>query len=99
MTLGECQNFVSFAGLRFALGTLESCCTPGCLLVTAMCYTIEKQPLRIWFWSTCLGLANVFGGMLEYGIGHLKGPLASWRYQLIMIARVFSSSLVWLRMP
>jgi hypothetical protein len=35
-------------------------------LITATWYTIEEQPIRIGWWSTFLGIANAFGGLLEH---------------------------------
>ncbi|KAK3637722.1 hypothetical protein LTR22_018123 [Elasticomyces elasticus] len=90
MALGGCNNFAEFAALRVVLGALESCSTPAYLLITAMWYTIEEQPIRIGYWSTFLGLANAFGGLLAYGIGHLHGKLESWRYLFIIIGAVSS---------
>jgi MFS family permease len=87
---GGVNNFGSFAALRFIMGMLESCSTPAFLLLTAMWYTIDEQPVRIGWWSTFLGLANAFGGLLAYGIGHIHAALASWRYQFIIIGSVSS---------
>ncbi|KAL1854509.1 hypothetical protein VTK73DRAFT_8731 [Phialemonium thermophilum] len=91
MALGGCSTFSSFAGLRFLLGALESCSTPAYLLITAMWYKVEEQPIRIGYWSTFLGLANAFGGLLGYAIGHIHGKLDSWRYQFIIIGAVSSA--------
>ncbi|KUJ11093.1 MFS allantoate transporter [Mollisia scopiformis] len=62
------------------------CMALAYLLITAMWYTVEEQPIRVGYWSTFLGLANSFGGLLAYGIGNIKGgALDSWRYQFIVI--------------
>ncbi|KAK6437707.1 hypothetical protein LTR95_006091 [Oleoguttula sp. CCFEE 5521] len=90
MALGGCNTFGSFAALRVILGALESCSTPAFLLITAMWYTVEEQPIRIGYWSTFLGLANAFGGLLAYGIGHIHGKLESWRYLFIIIGAISS---------
>lgn len=91
MALGGCENFSSFAALRFIMGALESCSTPAYLLITAMWYRIEEQPIRIGYWSTFLGLANAFGGLLCYLIGHIHGALGEpWRYQFIIIGAISS---------
>jgi MFS family permease len=91
MALGGCNNFSALAALRFILGMLESCSTPAYLLLTAMWYTIEEQPIRIGYWSTFLGLANSFGGLLGYAIGNVHGSLDQWRYQFIIVG-AFSSA-------
>lgn len=48
-------------------------------------YTRREQPLRIGLWYTANGLGIALGGLLGYGIGHIHGALASWRYEFIII--------------
>ena len=92
MALGGCNTFQALAALRFMLGMLEACTTPAYLLITAMWYKVEEQPIRIGYWSTFLGLANSFGGLLAYGIGNIHGgSLATWRYQFIIVGAVSSA--------
>ncbi|KAL3256992.1 hypothetical protein ABHI18_007154 [Aspergillus niger] len=91
MALAACTHFQPFLGLRFVLGALESCSTPAYLLITATWYTIEEQPIRIGWWSTFLGIANAFGGLLAFAIGHIHGDLASWQYQFIIIGAISSA--------
>lgn len=91
MALGGGRNFADFMGLRFALGALEACSTPAFLLLTAMWYTREEQPIRIGWWSTFLGLAFAFGGLFAFAIGHIEGALAPWRYQFIVIGAISSA--------
>lgn len=90
MALAGCKRFDSFLGLRFLLGALESCSTPAYLLITATWYTVEEQPIRIGWWSTFLGVANSFGGLLAFGVGHIKGTLEPWQYQFIVIGALSS---------
>ncbi|KAJ5771365.1 uncharacterized protein N7511_003416 [Penicillium nucicola] len=90
MALAGCDRFDSFLGLRFLLGALESCSTPAYLLITATWYTVEEQPIRIGWWSAFLGVANSFGGLLAFAIGHIEGSLASWQYQFIIIGAISS---------
>jgi MFS family permease len=91
MALAGCNSFTTFAVLRVMLGALESCSTPAYLLITAMWYTVEEQPIRIGYWSTFLGLANAFGGLLAYAIGHIHGALESWKYLFLIIGAVSSA--------
>ncbi|KAJ5974349.1 MFS general substrate transporter [Penicillium waksmanii] len=90
MALAGCKRFDSFSGLRFLLGALESCSTPAYLLITATWYTVEEQPIRIGWWSTFLGVANSFGGLLAFGVGHINGALEPWQYQFIVIGALSS---------
>lgn len=41
--------------------------------------------LRIGLWYTANGAGIALGGLLGYAIGHIKGALASWRYEFIII--------------
>ncbi|KAJ5279977.1 MFS general substrate transporter [Penicillium angulare] len=92
MALAGCSGFNSFLALRFLIGAFESCSTPAYLLITATWYTIEEQPIRIGWWSTFLGVANSFGGLLAFGVGQINGSLQSWQYQFIFIGAI---SCVW----
>jgi MFS family permease len=89
--MGACSSFGSLAALRFILGMLESCSTPAFLLITAMFYTVEEQPIRIGYWSTFLGLASAMGGLIAFGIGQIQGGLANWRFQFIIVGVVSSA--------
>ncbi|KAH8647659.1 MFS allantoate transporter [Xylariales sp. PMI_506] len=86
--LGGCNSFGSLAALRFILGMLESCSTPAFLLITAMFYKVEEQPIRIGYWSTFLGLASAIGGLIAFGIGQIQGSLENWRYQFIIVGLI-----------
>ncbi|PYI07008.1 MFS general substrate transporter [Aspergillus sclerotiicarbonarius CBS 121057] len=55
-------------------------------------YTVEEQPIRIGWWSTFLGVANSFGGLLAFGVGQIKGSMQSWQYQFIFIGAI---SCIW----
>lgn len=90
MAQGGVKDFGAMAGLRFVLGMLESCSTPAYLLLMAMWYRVDEQPIRIGWWSTFLGLANAFGGLLAYGIGQIHGHLQSWRYLFIIVGAISS---------
>lgn len=89
--LGGCTRFGPFLALRFLLGAFESCSTPAFLLLTAAWYRVEEQPIRIGWWSTFLGIANAFGGLVAFAIGHINGKLESWQYQFILIGVISSA--------
>jgi MFS family permease len=50
-----------------------------------MWYTRKEQPVKIGLWYTANGVGIALGGLLGYGIGHIHGALASWRYEFIII--------------
>lgn len=44
--------------------------------------------MGIWYSANGLGIS--LGGLLGYGIGQIKGALASWRYEFIIIGAACS---------
>lgn len=50
-----------------------------------MWYTRRQQPVRIGLWYTANGLGIAGGGLLGYGIGHIRGSLPSWKYEFLII--------------
>ncbi|KAK9857913.1 hypothetical protein MYU51_020289 [Penicillium brevicompactum] len=50
-----------------------------------MWYTRRQQPIRIGLWYTANGFGIAIGGLLGYGIGQIKGALASWKYEFLII--------------
>lgn len=61
------------------------------MLITSMYYTREEQPSRISFWYAFNGLGVAGGGMLGFAIGHIKGALASWRYEFLIVGALSAS--------
>lgn len=55
------------------------------MLITSMWYTRRQQPVRIGIWYTSQGFGTSLGGLLGYGIGHIKGALPSWKYEFLII--------------
>jgi MFS family permease len=53
-------------------------------------YTRRQQPIRIGIWYTANGLGIACGGLLGYGIGHIKGHLPSWKYEFLIIGALCS---------
>ena len=78
----------SYQGLyiqRFFLGVAEASVSPAFSLITVMWYKRSEVPLRYAFWYSATGLGVLIGSLLLYAIGHVKGALAPWRYQFIVI--------------
>ncbi|KAI8244560.1 putative transporter [Colletotrichum sp. SAR 10_96] len=51
----------------------------------SMWYTRREQPIKIGLWYTANGIGIALGGLLGYGIGNIKGALASWKYEFIIV--------------
>jgi MFS family permease len=53
--------------------------------MTGTWFTRKQQPTVIGIWYLGNGIGNALGGLLGYGIGHIKTSLASWRWEFIII--------------
>ncbi|GFZ50229.1 hypothetical protein JCM24511_07985, partial [Saitozyma sp. JCM 24511] len=85
------QNFITLMVLRILSGAFEAIADPAFMLITSMYYTREEQPSRISFWYAFNGLGVAGGGMLGFAIGHIKGALASWRYEFLIVGALSAS--------
>ncbi|KAE8313806.1 heterokaryon incompatibility protein-domain-containing protein [Aspergillus transmontanensis] len=85
MIQAACHNFTTLAVLRALGGAAEACADPAFMLITSMWYTRREQPVRIGLWYTANGLGIALGGLLGYGIGHIRGALPSWKYEFIVM--------------
>jgi len=61
------------------------------MLITSMWYTRRQQPVRIGLWYTANGFGIALGGLLGFGIGHIRGALPSWKYEFIVIGALCCS--------
>ncbi|KAF9888932.1 hypothetical protein FE257_008101 [Aspergillus nanangensis] len=88
MCHGACQNFQGFMAARFFLGAAEAAIAPGFSLLVSMFYRRDEQPLRqsLWFAGNCI--ANVIGGVISYGIGHIHSSLATWRVLFLILGAI-----------
>ncbi|KPI45115.1 putative transporter [Cyphellophora attinorum] len=82
---GLVNNFAGLAALRALAGAAEACSDPSFMLITCMWYTRKEQPVKIGIWYLANGVGIALGGLLGYAIGHIRGSLASWRYEFIII--------------
>ncbi|KAF2205035.1 MFS general substrate transporter [Delitschia confertaspora ATCC 74209] len=84
MTTPACKNFAGIAANRFLLGALEATVNPGFVLIMSMWYTSGEQPLRLEAYYCTNGIATMFGGLIGYAIGHIKGGLPRWMYVFLI---------------
>ena len=77
------QNFAGAVAIRFMLGVCEAAVTPGFALITSQYYTKQEQGTRVGIWFSFNGWAQIFGGLVAYGIavGTDKHPaaIAGWK--------------------
>ncbi|KXH48055.1 hypothetical protein CNYM01_10064 [Colletotrichum nymphaeae SA-01] len=85
MLQAAAPNFGALAALRAISGAAEACADPAFMIITSMWYTRREQPIKIGLWYTANGIGIALGGLLGYGIGNIKGALASWKYEFIIV--------------
>lgn len=88
MCHAACHDFTGLMITRFFLGAFEASIAPGFSLITGMWYTRREQPFRYGLWFTGGGVATLFGGLASYGVGHIDGDLAAWRYLFLIFGAV-----------
>jgi MFS family permease len=64
---------------RFLLGAAEAAVSPGFSLITGMWYLREEQPLRHGLWFAGNSVATAFGGLIAYGVAHIRNSIAAWK--------------------
>jgi len=62
------KNFAGAVAVRFFLGVFEAAVTPGFALFTSQWYTRKEQGTRTGIWFSFNGFAQIFGGLVAYGI-------------------------------
>jgi ACS family allantoate permease-like MFS transporter len=62
------ENYAGAIAIRFFLGVFESAVTPGFALFTSQWYTKNEQGSRTAIWFSFNGWAQIFGGVVAYGI-------------------------------
>jgi len=83
------SNFAGAVAVRFFLGVFEAAVTPGFALFTSQWYTKAEQGTRTGIWFSFNGFAQIFGGLVAYGIsvGTKKtgAVIASWKIVFLAI--------------
>ncbi|KIP10651.1 hypothetical protein PHLGIDRAFT_208266 [Phlebiopsis gigantea 11061_1 CR5-6] len=73
------KTFGPFFVLRLLLGMLESCVAPILILIISMFYTKREQATRISWFYLMIGVAEIFGGFVAYGISFDKQSFAPYK--------------------
>ncbi|KAI5478368.1 hypothetical protein MNV49_005219 [Pseudohyphozyma bogoriensis] len=85
------KNFAELAVLRVLSGAFEAIADPAFMLITTMFYTRAEQPGKIGIWYSANGIGIAGGGLLGYCIGLIKGSLATWKYEFLIIGALCSA--------
>ncbi|RMZ79847.1 hypothetical protein DV737_g3266, partial [Chaetothyriales sp. CBS 132003] len=91
MCHAACTDFAGLVTVRFFLGVGEAAVAPGFALITGMFYTRQEQPLRQGAWFAGNSLANIFGGLVAYGIGQANSSLENWRLLFLILGSITSA--------
>ena len=67
-----CRSFASLMAVRALLGIVEACVNPAFMVLTAQWYKRDEQPERSGWWNLGLAGGQIFGGLIGYGVGHIK---------------------------
>ncbi|KAF2025883.1 MFS transporter [Setomelanomma holmii] len=84
--MGVTQNLAGFFAVRFFLGVAESGLFPGVVYYLSMWYKRDERQYRISLFFSCASLAGAFGGILAWGIAHMRnvGGYSGWRWIFIL---------------
>lgn len=70
--------------VRFFLGFVEAVTFPAFMLINAGWYPRSAQPFRMGFWFSFNGIAQIVGGLLSYGLGHIESGIESWKWMFLV---------------
>ncbi|KAI9567561.1 major facilitator superfamily domain-containing protein [Boletus coccyginus] len=78
------NDFQSLLIARLCLGTFEAAFGPSVVLYFSFYYTKDEYGTRIASWFGFAAVAGAFGGLIAYGIQHVKISIANWRLLFII---------------
>lgn len=86
--LGVIHNKAEFWGVRFALGVAECGLFPGIVFYLSMWYRRNERHFRVALFFSAASLAGAFGGVLAWGIAHMRGVggYNGWRWIFILVS-------------
>ncbi|KAG2226071.1 hypothetical protein INT45_011688, partial [Circinella minor] len=87
-SMSACTSGSGLLAARFFLGIAESGLYPGILYYLSVWYTRKQVAIRVALFYSSNTLAGAFGGLLAYGIMHMKGlrDLNGWQWIFIIEA-------------
>jgi MFS family permease len=79
-----CDSWPKLMVVRFFLGTVEGLTFPAFMLINAAWWPRDVQPFRMGFWFSFNGVAQILGGLLAYGLGHIHSGIESWKWMYLV---------------
>ncbi|KAJ1305159.1 hypothetical protein OPQ81_000193 [Rhizoctonia solani] len=77
------HNFSGLLATRFFLGIFEATVAPCFITITQMWWRRREQTMRLSLWMAMNGVTMMFGSLIAFGIGHIRGSLRP--YQTIFL--------------
>ena len=86
------NGLAGFFIVRFMLGVAEGALFPGVVFYLSMWYKRAERQYRIALFFAMASLAGAFGGILAFGIGHMRnvGGYNGWRWVSFLFAMQWS---------
>ncbi|KAF2092555.1 allantoate permease-like protein [Rhizodiscina lignyota] len=78
------KSFGALMATRFLLGAAEAAVAPAFIAVVQMWYRRSEQTNRNASWYAMLGVVNMLGSLLTYGLGHIHSSTLH-SYQIIFL--------------
>ncbi|KAE8154376.1 major facilitator superfamily domain-containing protein [Aspergillus avenaceus] len=92
LCMAAAHSFSGLMAVRFFLGVLESGVSPCFVQLTSMFWKRTEQPLRTGIWFCMNGIAQIFGGLVAYGIGHIKSEVPNYKFPFLIFGAI---TVVW----
>jgi MFS family permease len=85
------RAFETQTNIESSLGVAESGLFPGVVFYLSNWYKRNERQYRISLFFSCASLAGAFGGILAWGISHMRGVggYAGWRWIFILVRGSF----------
>ena len=89
---GVVQSRDGFFVARFFLGVTESGLFPGIVFYLSFWYQRNERHFRVALFFSAAAVAGAFGGVLAWGIAHMKGVggYDGWRWIFILVRNITS---------
>lgn len=82
--MSAAHNFAGLMSSRLLLGIFESTVAPAFVAIVQMWYRRREQTKRNAAWYAMLGIVNILGSLLTYGLGHIQSDVLH-SYQIIFL--------------
>lgn len=92
MLTTACHNYQGIYAQRFFLGFLEAGISPMFMLIVGGWYKKNEQAFRMGWWYACTGYVSIFSPVINYGLGHITGSLAPWKYMYLFAGAI---TIIW----